>query len=206
MRGVDEIFWIHGLAPQNHALSPEVTDEIARSLMNPSFEVSGGNDPSEPYAFVRLFGLSFAKPTLEMNAEIVSFLIQLLFDQHEFISAGAVQVIMLWVLTYEMEVPSSVIYQTTAAIVDERRSPVLRDLYRALFRLLGSQSEAVASILSSEPSLGYDEAMNAAISEANWAFPHFAGVLTRLPAVRIVDYSDSMTVLGSILNSLGMTE
>jgi hypothetical protein len=187
-------------------LSPDVTDEIARSLMDPSFEVSDGNDPSEPYAFVRLFGLSFANPTLEMNAAIVSFLIQLLFDQHEFIAAAAVQVIMVWVLTYEMTVPSSVIYRTTAAIVDQRRSPVLRDLYRALFRLLGSQSEAVASIMSSEPAMGYDEAMEAGICEANWSFPHFADVLRRLLAVRIVGYSDSMIVLGSIINSLGMNE
>jgi hypothetical protein len=73
MRGVDEIFWIHGLAPQNHALSPEVTDEIAHSLMNPSFEVSEGHDPSEPYAFVRLFGPSFANPTFDMNARQYRF-------------------------------------------------------------------------------------------------------------------------------------
>jgi hypothetical protein len=42
MSQIDEIFWIKGLAPQNHALSPEVTNEIARSLMNPSFDVSEG--------------------------------------------------------------------------------------------------------------------------------------------------------------------
>jgi hypothetical protein len=141
-----------------------------------------------------------------MNAEVVLFVIQLLFDQHEFISAAAIQVIMIWVLTYKMAVPSSVIYRTTAAIVDRHRSPVLRDLYRALFRLLGSQSEAVASILSSDPALRYDEAMEAGIREVNWSFPHFADVLRKLSAVRIVDESDSMMVLGSLLNSLGMNE
>jgi hypothetical protein len=40
MRQVDEIFEIRGLTPQNHALSPEVTNEIAHSLMNSSFGVS----------------------------------------------------------------------------------------------------------------------------------------------------------------------
>jgi hypothetical protein len=133
-------------------------------------------------------------------------LIELLFDQHEFISAAAVQVIMIWVLTYDMAAPSSVIYRTTAAIVDDRRSTFLRDLYRALFKLLGSQSEPVASIISSDPALGYDEAMEEGIRRARWSFPHFARVLKRVPEVKIVGYSDSMMVLGSVLNSLGMVE
>jgi hypothetical protein len=58
-----------------------------------------------------------------MNAEVVSFVNQLLFDQHEFISGAAVQLMVIWVLTYEIIMPSSVIYRTTAAIVDAHRFP-----------------------------------------------------------------------------------
>jgi hypothetical protein len=99
-----------------------VTDEIARSLMDPLFGISEGCNQSEQYAFVRLF----ANPTVEMNADVVSLLIQLLIDQYEFISVAAVQLMIVWVLTYEVAVPSSVVYRTVAVmIVDESDSMVL---------------------------------------------------------------------------------
>jgi hypothetical protein len=56
-------------------------------------------------------------------------------------------------------------------------------------------SEAVTSIVSSEPALGHDEAMEARIRQANWLFPHFANVLRKPLAVRIVNESDSMRVI-----------
>jgi hypothetical protein len=87
---------------------------------------------------VRSFGLSFVDPTLEKNVDVISFLIQLLFDQYDLISAPAIQFMIIWVLTYEMAVPSSVIYRTNAAIVDGPRCPVLRNLHGALFEFLGS--------------------------------------------------------------------
>jgi hypothetical protein len=40
----------------------------------------------------------------------------LLFDQYEFISTAAVQLMRIWVLTYEMDVPSPVIIDAAAAL------------------------------------------------------------------------------------------
>jgi hypothetical protein len=127
---------------------------------------------------VRLFGISFANPSLEINAEVISFLIQLLFDQHAFISAAAVHFMIIWVLAYEMAVLSSIIDRITAA----------------------------ASIISSESALGHDEAMEARIRDANWSFRPFTDVLRKLSAAKIVRESDSMIGLGSPINSFGMNE
>jgi len=203
---MDEIFWIHDMDPESYSLSEKATNEIAQSLMTPSttFGSSDECDPSEPYAFVRLFGLSFANPTIETNSSLVSFIIQLLCDQHEFIAAASIQVIIIWVLTYNVIIPRPVVFKLVAAIFDENRPIVLKDLYRALLRVIGSQCQIVSSLVSLEPTLNYDQQMESEICQAKWTFPQFPESLKKLPEVRLVAYVEAMKVLGCLLNCFGL--
>jgi hypothetical protein len=110
------------------------------------------------------------------------------------------------VLAYDVPVPLRVIYKTAAEIIDERRPGALRHLYRALLRALGSQSETVAAIVSVEPALAYEASAAGEICGAPWAFPHSAAALGQLPEVKLVDYSDSMKVLGCVLECIGVSD
>jgi hypothetical protein len=105
-----------------------------------------------------------------------------------------------------LSIPSRVIYATAAEIVEDRRSGSLRHLYRALLRALGRQSETMASVQASGPSLAYDPDSHREICAAPWAFPHIGNALGQLPEVRLIDYSDSMKVLGRVLECLGVAD
>ncbi|OHT07867.1 hypothetical protein TRFO_23720 [Tritrichomonas foetus] len=197
---------------QNHNLSQNQVSEEKGDKMDVEIlkvEESGNEetiyDACESYAYVRLFALSFANP-FDLDVNVIDEILDLCTNRHDYISAAAIQTVIIWILNYQLKIKSSLVYKSAGAIFEEERPFELQCLYRAFLRVLGTQIDNAVSIITAEPSLSYKENFSQRILDAKWTFPHFSVYLEKIPALKLVDFSESMAVLGYIVQFLGLAE
>lgn len=205
--------WIHEKPAQSVKMDQSAAEFALNSLLNPKYDfhseekivkgVHEFEDSSEGYAFVRIYALSFADPNT-LPPEQVLDMLNMILDTHEYIAGAVAQLIIIWVMAYDYKPPLAIVYQTAGAAFDEQRSEALRYLYKALLRILGKEYELAVSITSSEPSLDYEHSYESVILAAPWSFPHFPEYLSRILHVKMTDFSDSMRVLGWVVDYLSM--
>jgi hypothetical protein len=195
---IREVHWIHRMPRANCAISREAAEVIAKSLMPDNFFSAGS-------AFVRLYSLSFSDGGL-LSDEIISFVTNLMFDKDEFVAAGALQVVTIWLLSSGIQLPNGALYQSAAQLFDAKRPLALCHLYRILMKILGSRSESAAIVLSAEPDFAYESHFGRLIQETPWCFPGFGSYLDGVASLRLASYAESMKALGCIVDLLGMVE
>ena len=210
--GTKQITWIHSQPPQELKLSSTDAIVVAASLNEPRYPFTILTDKSiivhdacESYAYVRLFALSFADPS-DLDSTTIEEITSLCTDKHEFIAAGAVQTIIIWILKYNFKVKSSFVYKTAGAIFEEERTEELTYLFRAFLRVLGMLFDSAVALSNVESSLVYKEAFVSKILDAKWCYPHFKPFLEEVQKLKLVDLSESLNVLGYFVKFLGLDE
>jgi hypothetical protein len=192
-----EVWWIHRMKPPSLVLSKDAARVTATSL------ISGEIDGSEGWLFVRLFGISLSDSSAH-SPELIACVNRLMFDEREFVAAGALQVMTKWLLVCDIQFAKERIYQAAAQVYEEKRGQSLRYLYTAFLAGVASHSQPVASIIASDLDVQYCPDFSIAIAQENWCFPGFLNTLERLSTINLSPYEDSMTVLGYIVDQLGL--
>ena len=211
----EQLAWLRRMPPQTVTLSHEDAVQAAEAFLNPpsnlqSITESYGKNEivSNSYVtfiFVRLFVISLAQPS-DVPEKAISLILKLLFDPDEWISAGASQLIFIWISKYNFQVPPGVVYRVASAAFDTTKSEKSVCLYRALLKALNSQYSTVVSILSAEPELTFLSSHSKVILTAPWRFPHFTQHLKMLDSIELINFSEAVKTIGCMVNFLGLNE
>lgn len=200
---------------QEFKVPDEIIENISKELLNPKYQFTlvtqshGSGMPvhklGECYAFIRLLILSLANPQ-SISQQIFELVDKLLFDSNEWLAAASMQLIIIWLLNQNYVPMVGTIYKVSALVYDESKSPSFRNLARALLRSLGVNYNKTVSILLVEQSLVYQSNFDKGISKSPWCFPNFPSYLQAVNEVNLVDYPDSLVVLGYIVKFLGVDQ
>jgi hypothetical protein len=192
-----EVFWIHQMKPPSLVIPHEPAVVIATSL------VGGARSMSEGWIFVRLFGLAFSDVGAH-SPDLIRCVTRLMFDDREFVAAGALQVMIRWIVTSQIQLGPAAVYQAAAKVHGENQSLPLRHLYAALLTVVANGNERVASVLDLDSDLQYHQEFSDGISRANWCFPGYSQTLETVSAIRLTACQDSLTILGCVVDMFGL--
>ncbi|OHT00273.1 hypothetical protein TRFO_33055 [Tritrichomonas foetus] len=211
----EQLNWLRRMPPQTFTLSPEDARQAADAFLNPPAPLKsvtenyGRNEivknSYQTFIFIRLFVLSLAQPSC-VPENAIAMVIKLLFDPDEWISAGAAQLIFIWIAKYGFQVAPGIVYRVAAAAFDTTKSEGSVCLFRALLKALDKQYNVVVSILSTEPELAFVESHAKTIALSKWCFPHFKQHLKFLESLDLINFTDSLRTLGYVVNYLGLSD
>jgi hypothetical protein len=192
-----DVHWIHEMKPPSLDLPTESANVIATSL------VAGARDMPDGSIFVRLFALSLSDSIVH-STELISCVSSLIFDDREFVAAGALQVMIKWLLNSQIQLAQGASYQAAAQVHDEKHGVPLRHLYSALLTVIACRNSCVASMLSLDANLQYQPEFTVVVNEQKWCFPGFSETLETVSAVKLTACEDSLKVLGCVVDVLGL--
>ncbi|OHT11494.1 hypothetical protein TRFO_19033 [Tritrichomonas foetus] len=153
------------------------------------------------YLFPRLYILSLCNPA-DIDEQYIPMIIDLMYEQNEYVSAGAIQVIVLWVAKYGLEIEYSLIYRI-AEEIDSMRKEAIKGLYRILLQLMAVKHKVAEMMLRTEPNLRYTQRNRALIMRSAWEFKNFGEILQNVPMFDKYDQKTMLLVLNEISEYLG---
>lgn len=212
---IQQLNWLKKMSPQTFTLSPEDAKQAADSLLNSPTPLQtitenyGKHETVvrnlfETFIFIRLFVLSLAKPS-DVPEDAIKLILTFLFDAEEWISAAAIQLIIIWIVKYDFQIPSGYVYRVAASIFNSPKSKMFVSLSKALLMCFSFQYKYIVSILATEPDLFFSKQQdNLLLESANWRFPHLKQNLTYLDNLDLINFNDSLKTLGYVLEYLGI--
>lgn len=196
--------WIHHQQPQDFELSPENINYVSENIKRiPQLLIE--SESYALYAYIQFYLLSFANPK-NIPADIVLKAINFAFDKDEFIAAAGIQMIIIWLFKYQYFGNPSIVYRAAGAIFDEDNSEQIGNLYKALLKTVGSRHNSAVSIIETESSLKYEPEYAESIINSAWSFPHFIPYLETIGSLVLIDMSDSISILGYIVDFIGSNQ
>ena len=210
---VRNVRWMQKQKPMEFELDDAFLEQAGNQLAHPPFSVSSVtknygqktvvSNAGAGYAFLRLYIMSMGDPR-KLKPEAVDTAAALLFDANEFVSAAAAQTVLIWMIKYEWKATLKTVYKSAAAVFDGLKSREYSCLFKALLRVLSEQYNLTVSILASEKELAYEKSQNRVICRGQWCFPHLASVLSDLESLELSNFSESLKVLGYVVDYLGI--
>lgn len=210
---VRSVRWMRSQKPMEIELDDQFLELAGNQLAHPPFSVTSVTrnygtkrvvtNPGAGYAFLRLYIMSMGDPR-KLKPEATEAAAALVFDANEWISAAAAQTQIIWMIKYDWKASLKVVYKSASAIFDRLKSREYSCLFKAFLRVLSEQYNLTVSILASEKELAYEPSLNKIIRRGQWCFPHMQGVLSELQVLPLSNFSESLKVLGYVVDYLGV--
>lgn len=180
----NEVTWIHSMPPQTFAMPNELAEQVSRALTNPKYQfyvlkkrdrrVGQKNkqietDTRDTYNYARLYILSLCRPD-QVSEECKALVCELVSANNDTVAAGALQVLIGWIHSFEYAVSDATIFRI-AAEIDSNRGEGIRHLYRLALVFCARTNLTADCILRAEASVRYDSKNKIKIKREDWAFP-----------------------------------
>lgn len=181
------IKWIRNMPSHNILNSKEDTEKCSSSIMEPEYTFIDVDDISahmhfntkELYLFSRLFILSHSDPC-DVPDSCLNYLYKLATDEHEYVSAAALQVIALWTVEKHFTCQPSFVYQLSSQIARQKSEP-MQNLHKMLLHVLSTTNNIAKGILYSEPTVRLHPQSLPKVLRSSWVFPNLKDAAKTLP-------------------------
>jgi len=199
------ITWLKKQAPQLF----NIPEPIARLIQN-SFTLpvstpthSDTQDTKALYQFIRFYLLSLCNPN-DIDLEIHSIVFQSLFENNEYISCGAAQAVLYWILKYQYEISTSVFYKICAAAVYQSKTSYSSKMLIFLLHIISLRSDIGYAVLQTHQDMKYHQNQGSTILKGSFVFPHIALHIKNASESTIPCIDCVLDTLGFLSNQLSI--
>lgn len=201
---ISEVDWIHQRPPQQFQISKVRMDDCVHSFL--AAERYNGDCSVDAYLYIRLFVFSLGNPTDITDGKVFIQIFDLMSHPCDYVSAAAVQTVIIWILTKNYQTDPSLVFRLSAIAVEDGRPEKLKYLFNAFLHVLATQHEVAPAILNAEPSMQFKEEYINRLKSCPWVFPHFSVLIDFILKIPIMDYTETIKLFGFMSEYVDMDD